>query len=218
MKIHREGKLIITIAFVLVYALTAFLVWLTWSWIFIWIPLVLIANIFFFLIVRFFRVPTRKPEAASHQIICPADGKVVAIEEVEEPEYYKGKRIQLSVFMSPLNVHVNYYPIAGRVLYTKYHEGKYLVAFHPKSSTENERTSVVVENDKGSVLFRQIAGAVARRICLYAKEGDTAQAGTEYGFIKFGSRIDVLLPVDAKINVELNQKVTGAQTIIAEFN
>lgn len=218
MKIHREGRLIIAIAFLIVGGLAAFLIWLTWAWPPVWITLLLAAIIFYALIVRFFRVPTRNPQPSGGQIICPADGKVVAIEEVEEPEYYQGKRIQLSVFMSPLNVHVNYYPISGEVKYTKYHEGKYLVAFHPKSSTENERTSVVVENEYGSLLFRQIAGAVARRICLYAKKGDQANAGTEYGFIKFGSRIDVLLPTNAKINVKLEQKVTGAETIIAEFN
>lgn len=217
MNIHREGTIIILVSFLIVATLTAGLVWLTCQWTIVWISLVVIAAVFFALIIRFFRVPVRNPQASTKQIICPADGKVVAIEEVEESEFYKDKRIQVSVFMSPLNVHVNYYPIAGKVKYMKYHPGKYLVAFHPKSSTENERTSVVVENEKGSVLFRQIAGAVARRICCYAKEENEAIAGTEFGFIKFGSRIDLLLPVNAKILVQLEQKVTGAETIIAEF-
>lgn len=218
MKIHHEGRMIIAIAFVAIALLCLLLTWLTWSWPIVWGILNAAGLIFFILIVRFFRVPTRNPQVSGKQLVCPADGKVVAIEEVEEGEFYKDKRIQLSVFMSPLNVHVNYYPITGKVTYSKYHPGKYLVAFHPKSSTENERTSIVVENEHGSVLFRQIAGAVARRICNYAEVDNEAAAGTEFGFIKFGSRIDLLLPLDADIKVHLNQKVTGAETIIAEFS
>ena len=138
----------------------------------------------------------------------------MVIEDVEEPEFFKGKRKQVSIFMSPLNVHVNKYPTSGKVVYQKYYPGKYLVAWHPKSSTENERTTVVVENAKGQILFRQIAGALARRIVCYAKEGDNAIQGAEYGFIKFGSRIDLFLPLDCKINVTLGQKTKGGETII----
>jgi len=149
--------------------------------------------------------------------IAPADGKVVVIEEVEETEYIKGKCRQISIFMSPVNVHVNRYPVSGDVLYEKYHPGKYLVAWHPKSSTENERTTVVVAHKNGNVLFRQIAGALAKRIVCYAKVGDKASAGAEFGFIKFGSRIDIYLPLEAKVNVNLNQKTTGGETIIATW-
>ena len=153
-----------------------------------------------------------------HNIIAPADGKVVVIEEVEEPEYFKDKRIQVSIFMSPINVHANWFPVSGKVKYSKYHPGKYLVAWHPKSSTENERTTVVVESSKGiEVLFRQVAGALAKRIVNYAKEDAKCIQGEEFGFIKFGSRIDLYLPLGTKINVELNQKVTGKKSIIAEI-
>ena len=146
------------------------------------------------------------------------DGKVVVIEEVFEKEYFKDKRLQISVFMSPLNVHVTRYPISGKVLFSKYHPGKYLVAWHPKASEENERTTVVVENATyGKVLFRQIAGALARRIVNYAKENDDATQGSDSGFIKFGSRVDFFLPLDTNIKVELNQKVKGGETVIAEL-
>jgi phosphatidylserine decarboxylase len=153
-----------------------------------------------------------------NNIIAPADGKVVVIEEVTENEYFKDKRIQLSIFMSPINVHINRYPISGIVKYSKYHPGLFLVAWHPKSSTDNERTTIVVEHKNGrEVLFRQIAGAMARRIVNYSKEGDTALQGDEFGFIKFGSRVDILLPLDIKINVSLEQPVKGRQTVIATF-
>ena len=151
-------------------------------------------------------------------IIAPADGKVVVIEEVEDPEYFKGKVRQVSIFMSPVNVHVNRFPVSGTVLYEKYHPGKYLVAWHPKSSTENERTTVVVQHEKGNVLFRQIAGALAKRIVNYAKVGQKAQAGAEYGFIKFGSRIDIYLPLECEINVELNQKTVGGETVVGRWS
>ncbi|MFN5218099.1 MAG: phosphatidylserine decarboxylase family protein [Sphingomonadales bacterium] len=168
----------------------------------------------YILIIQFFRNPVRYTPIDENHIIAPADGKVVVIEDVEEPEFFKGKRKQVSIFMSPLNVHVNKYPTSGKVVYQKYYPGKYLVAWHPKSSTENERTTVVVENAKGQILFRQIAGALARRIVCYAKEGDNAIQGAEYGFIKFGSRIDLFLPLDCKINVTLGQKTKGGETII----
>jgi phosphatidylserine decarboxylase len=169
------------------------------------------------LVLQFFRNPIRKTEAKENEIVAPADGKIVVIEEVNETEYFKDKRIQVSIFMSPINVHVNRYPISGTVKYAKYHPGKYLVAWHPKSSTENERTTVVVENKKIAILFRQIAGALAKRIVMYSKINDKAQQGDDYGFIKFGSRVDLFFPVGTKINVELNQKVKGNKTIIAQY-
>lgn len=170
------------------------------------------------LVVQFFRNPTRNTIINPKQVIAPADGKMVIIEEAEEPEYFKGKRLQLSIFMSPLNVHVNRNPVSGTVKFFKYHPGKYLVAWHPKSSTLNERTTVVTENEAGiEVLYRQIAGAVARRIRWYVKEGDPVVQGEEYGFIKFGSRIDIFLPPGTKVKVNLNDKVVGGETVLAEF-
>ena len=169
-------------------------------------------------ILQFFRNPKRTAVLNENQIIAPADGKVVVIEEVTETEFFKDKRIQVSIFMSPINVHINRYPISGKVIYSKYHPGLFLAAWLPKSSTDNERTTIVVEHKNGkSVLFRQIAGAMARRIVNYAKEGDTAVQCSEFGFIKFGSRVDLFLPLDAKINVTLEQKVKGSQTVIATF-
>jgi phosphatidylserine decarboxylase len=151
------------------------------------------------------------------QVLSPVDGKVVVIEEVFEKEYFKDKRLQVSVFMSPINVHVTRYPVGGKIVYSKYHPGKYLVAWHPKSSEENERTTVVVNNDSfGDVLYRQIAGAMAKRIVNYAEVGQNAEQASDSGFIKFGSRVDVFLPLDTKINVQLNQKVKGGISIIAE--
>ncbi|MFM6983303.1 MAG: phosphatidylserine decarboxylase family protein [Chitinophagaceae bacterium] len=171
--------------------------------------------VFFILIVQFFRNPFRNTVINENHVIAPADGKVVVIEEVEEPEYFKDKRRQVSIFMSPVNVHVNRNPIAGIVKYAKYHPGKYLVAWHPKSSTENERTTVVIAGSKAEVLFRQIAGALAKRIVYYVKEGDKVEQGSEMGFIKFGSRIDIYLPLDATINVKLDQKTRGGETVVA---
>lgn len=170
-------------------------------------------------ILQFFRHPTRVHTIQDNAIIAPADGKVVVIEETEEPEYYQGKRLQVSIFMSPTNVHVNRYPIAGEVVYAKYHAGKFMVASLPKSSTENERTSVVVKHPTNgqTVLFRQVAGALARRIVMYSKVGDKATQCGEMGFIKFGSRVDLYLPLDAKIKVKLGDVVWGSQTVIAEF-
>jgi phosphatidylserine decarboxylase len=150
-------------------------------------------------------------------ILCPSDGKVVVIEKVHETEWFKDERIQVSIFMSPLNVHAQWSPMAGRVLAARYHPGKYLVAWHPKSSTENERTTHVIEGQQGTVLFRQIAGAVARRICWYLKEGEDLSHGDEVGFIKFGSRIDVFLPLDSEICVNMNQNVVGRETVLARF-
>ena len=171
----------------------------------------------FLLILWFFRNPKRDIIKNSELILSPADGKIVVINKVEENEFFKDKRIQVSIFMSPINVHVNRYPIDGTVKYAKYHPGKYLVAWHPKSSTENERTSVVVKNESISILFRQIAGALARRIVMYSKVNDKAIKGEDYGFIKFGSRVDLFFPLGTQINVELNEKVKGNKTIIAKY-
>lgn len=172
----------------------------------------------FVIILQFFRSPKFELTRDEKMVICPADGKVVVIEEADETEYLKDRRIQLSVFMSPVNVHVNRNPIAGVVKYFKYHPGKYLVAWHPKSSTENERTTIVTENSAGvPVLFRQIAGALARRIVWYVKEGDKVAQGDQFGFIKFGSRVDLFLPLGSTIKVELNQVVKGGRTILAEL-
>lgn len=176
---------------------------------------VLVACIDVVLVAQFFRVPKRVPVASEGQILCPSDGKVVVIEEVEEPEIFGDKRIQVSIFMSPLNVHVQWAPMAGEVTHANYHPGKYLVAWHPKSSTENERTTLVIDGDRGPVLFRQIAGAVARRIRWYIKPGQRVALGEEVGFIKFGSRIDVFLPLGSEIHVGLEQKVHGRQTVLA---
>jgi len=180
--------------------------------------LVLLTTIFLFiLILQFFRNPVRLTSIDDKQVIAPVDGKIVAIEEIYEKEYFKDYRLQVSVFMSPLNVHVTRYPVSGEVVYSKYHPGKYLVAWHPKSSDKNERTTVVVDSvGFGEVLFRQIAGAVARRIVNYAKPGQKVVQGKDSGFIKFGSRVDVLLPVDTNIQVKLEQKVRGGETIIAK--
>ena len=172
--------------------------------------------VIFCLILQFFRNPKRNVKLNDKSILAPADGKIVIIKEVFEKEFYKEKRLQVSIFMSPLNVHANYYPISGNVSYVRYHPGLFLVAWHPKSSTKNERSTVVVKDAKNrEVLFRQIAGSLARRICLYAEVDNTANAGSEFGFIKFGSRVDVFLPLGTEINVELNQKVKGRLTRIA---
>ena len=171
------------------------------------------------MILQFFRNPKRQTLLNDKQVVSAVDGKVVVIEEVFEKEFFNDKRIQVSVFMSPINVHVTRYPIGGNIVYSKYHPGKYLVAWHPKASEENERTTVVVENDTfGKVLYRQIAGAMAKRIVNYAKIDDTVTQGSDSGFIKFGSRVDLFLPLNAEIKVQLNQKVIGGESIIAEIN
>jgi len=171
----------------------------------------------FSLVLQFFRNPSRN-QHLGNWVLCPADGKVVAIEEIFEDEYYKDKRRLVSVFMSPLNVHINRFSISGKVSYFKYHKGLYLVASHPKSSTENERTTVVVENGTESVLLRQIAGYVARRIVTYCKVGDEAKQGQEFGFIKFGSRVDIILPLNADVKVKLGDIVKGGITEVAKLS
>jgi phosphatidylserine decarboxylase len=169
-------------------------------------------------IISFFRSPGRNFTIAHHQVICPADGKVVVIEEVLETEYFNDKRLQVSVFMSPANVHLNRVPMSGEVLYSKYHKGKYLVAWNPKSSTENERHSVVIKSDSTMILVKQIAGAMAKRIVNYLTVGQQVEQGREMGFIKFGSRVDVLLPLDSIINVKLNQMVKGGISVLATID
>lgn len=214
MKLHKEGHRIVLIsALLFLVAVTSlFFLCSAPAAILILIPIFAV----FVLIVRFFRSPNRVILSQSDAVFSPADGTVVAIEEVLENEYYHAPRKQISVFMSIYNVHINWFPIAGKILYSKYHPGKFLVAWHPKSSEENERTTVVVENSEGtSILLRQIAGAVARRIVCYAQENQTVGQNQQMGFIKFGSRVDIFLPPDAKILVSLNQKVTGSQTILA---
>lgn len=215
MKIHREGyKIIAVFAVVLtILNLGFYLLFpelLQWRW-----GLGIFSMVLFIFVVSFFRNPFRLISASEHEIIAPADGKVVVIEEVEEGEYFKDKRIQLSIFMSPANVHVNRNPISGKIKYTKYHPGMYLVAWHPKSSTQNEHNSVVIQNKEFEILVRQIAGKLARRIVSYCQEGDEVQQGGELGFIKFGSRVDLFLPLDADIRVNLKQRVKGGKTILA---
>ncbi len=212
---HKEGGKIILIATTLTVALLLIadhfieLFWLKKA-------VEVLILLFLLLILQFFRNPKRDVAINDNHIIAPVDGKVVVIEEVFESEYFKDKRIQVSIFMSPINVHVTRYAVNGKVKFSKYHPGKYLVAWHPKASTENERTTVVIENRIfGEILYRQIAGALARRIINYAEEGMQVIQGTDAGFIKFGSRVDLFLPLGTKINVQLNEKAVGGKTIIA---
>lgn len=217
MTIHKEGFGIIAVAFVILLAIESILYFTVGTGL-ITSLLSIGLILFFLLVVSFFRVPKRVPVIDDNAIIAPADGKVVVIEETVETEYFNDKRIQVSIFMSPLNVHINWYPIKGIIKYCKHHNGLFLKAWLPKSSTHNERTTVVIErNDKTAVLMRQIAGAVARRIVSYAKKGEQVNQCQQEGFIKFGSRVDVYLPIGTKIDVKLDQKVTGSQTVIARL-
>jgi len=212
---HKEGYKIITITTILVGSAMLLIHHFITPGILNTVLSVL-ALIFYLLILQFFRNPKRKTVLNEKTFVAPADGKIVIIKEVFEKEYFKDNRIQVSIFMSPVNVHVTRYGMSGKVAFSKYHPGEYLVAWHPKSSEKNERTTIVLENTTfGKVLYRQIAGALARRIVNYAKEGEQVIQGTDAGFIKFGSRIDVFLPLDAKIEVELNQKVRGGEQVIA---
>lgn len=214
-KIHKEGVRILIVSFIALLIILFFL--LRTPTIFTYILSFALLALFGFML-WFFRNPLRQTFSNPLDVIAPVDGKVVVIEKVFEKEYLKKEVMQVSIFMSPLNVHVCRYPVSGEVRYTKYHPGKYLVAFHPKSSELNERTTAVVKTQNGQeVLFRQIAGAVARRIVLYAKPNDQASAGEEYGFIKFGSRLDVFLPLDAEILCKLGDKTKGAVDIIAKL-
>ncbi|QBQ39671.1 phosphatidylserine decarboxylase family protein [Sphingobacterium psychroaquaticum] len=217
MKFHKEGytSLALVILFIFVinavanyYDAPTYLKWFLYA----------ISAFLFIVIVQFFRSPIKHIIPNEGVVLCPADGKVVVIEETQETEYFKDKRLQVSIFMSPTNVHVNRNPISGVVNYFKYHPGKFLVAWHPKSSTDNERTTVVVQNQAGvEVLFRQIAGALARRIVWYVKENDQVKQGDEFGFIKFGSRVDLFLPIGTQVDVNIDDKVVGGKTIIARI-
>ncbi len=219
MKIHREGWWIIITCTVLLILSNLALFQLFPEATFLKRISFIISTLIFTFVVYFFRVPWYQVKEIENQnVISPASGKVVVIEEVDEPEYFNDRRIQVSIFMSPANVHVNRSPIAGIVKYLKYHPGNYLVAWHPKSSTLNERFTTVIENDEFEILVRQIAGKVARKISNYLDEGEKIVHGMELGFIKFGSRVDLFLPLDAKINVKLNQKVVVGKTVIAEYN
>ncbi len=219
MTFHKEGYpsiiLVLIVSAIINYLTHTFLSDYPWA---IYLGYT-VSTFLIIVILQFFRSPNIKVTPNDNHIISPCDGKVVVIEEVQETEFINEKRIQVSIFMSPINVHNNRYPIAGTLKNFKYHPGKFLVAWHPKSSTENERTSALVEDSKGrSVLFRQIAGALARRIVFYGKEGDKVEQGSECGFIKFGSRVDLFLPIGTKINVALEQKVTGGIDVIGEFH
>ncbi|MBA3901244.1 MAG: phosphatidylserine decarboxylase family protein [Bacteroidetes bacterium] len=215
MKFHKEGYPTLILALLFSAALIFFTHRFIYEFTLLRFSVYFICAFLLVIVIQFFRSPSRNTPYDETAVISPADGKVVVIEEVEETEYFKDKRIQVSVFMSPINVHVNRFPINGLVKFVKYHPGKYLVAWHPKSSTENERTTIVVEKEAGkSILFRQIAGALARRIVFYCKEGQQAQQGNEFGFIKFGSRVDVFFPIGSDIKVALNQKVTGGETVL----
>lgn len=219
MHLHREGNTIIFIT-VLIALATGVLIalddhFLHWILkVFLGLTVLIMSG----LIIQFFRVPNRNIAGDVSEVVCPADGKVVVIERVFEPEFLKKDCMQISIFMSPLNVHANYVPIGGKVIYTQYHKGKYLVAWHPKSSTENERSTLVIEtSNQQQVLVRQIAGALARRICFYPTVGKEYQKGDEFGFIKFGSRVDVFLPMDAEIKVSIGQVVKNREDILASI-
>jgi phosphatidylserine decarboxylase len=215
MRIHKEGFLILIGSAVTFTVIGGVVFWLAPA-LFPYLAVLMIGLFLTFL--QFFRNPVRKIEEFNDKFIyAPADGKVVVIEETTESEYFKDRRIQISIFMSPINVHVNRNPISGIVKYFRYHEGKYLVAWHPKASTENERTTTVIENGNTEILFRQVAGALAKRIVAYVKEGGYVRQGEDMGFIKFGSRVDVYLPLDAEILVNIDQKAFGNQTVIAKL-
>jgi phosphatidylserine decarboxylase len=218
MTIHKEGYKTLAISaiiFALVnlvsfYFISFYTPWLSW--------LIFFLSLFLLLfLISFFRVPARKLTTGKELIVCPADGKVVVIEEMFDVEYFKDKRLQVSIFMSPANVHQNRNPIGGEVIYDQYHKGKYLVAWDPKSSTDNERHSVVIKNENGEVLVKQIAGALAKRIINYLEVGQQVEQSDELGFIKFGSRVDVLLPINTQINVQLNQMVKGGVSVLGEW-
>lgn len=216
MRIHKEGYKSIGIASLIVVLINlASFIFLADAYPKAAIAVFVISVFLFLFIVSFFRIPYRILTVGEKEVICPADGKVVVIEEVVEEEYFKDKRIQVSIFMSPANVHVNRNPVSGEVIYNKYHSGKYLVAWHPKSSTENERHTVVIKNEHAEVLVKQIAGALAKRIINYLSIGQAVKQGDELGFIKFGSRVDVILPMTAQVKVQINEVVKGGVTVLA---
>lgn len=216
MTIHREGYKSIALATLVFGVINIALFWFfSASLLWICIAAFIITLFFLLFIVSFFRIPSRTLTLGDNLVVSPCDGKVVVIEETVDVEYFNEKRLQVSIFMSPANVHVNLNPLSGEVVYNQYHKGKYLVAWNPKSSTENERHSVVIKKDNVQVLVKQIAGAVAKRIVNYLHVGDKVKQGGELGFIKFGSRVDLLLPVGTKINVGLNEVVKGGVSVIA---
>ena len=220
MTIHKEGYATILVSATVLTILNFLADYLfSENYPFIQLIIFIVSLLLFFIVLQFFRSPTRKITINEKCILAPADGKIVVIEQTDEPEVLKEKRIQVSIFMSPINVHVNRYPVSGEVVFSKYHPGLYLVAWHPKSSTKNERTTVVIQtSSRVKILMRQIAGALARRIVCYPQEGWMVRQGDEMGFIKFGSRVDLFLPLNATIKVDINQKVKGGQTVIAELN
>ncbi len=217
MRIHKEGYIVILIFGVALSLLDLGFFYLTSEYIFAYVPFIIASVIFYFFIVRFFRYPKREISEFNNNIIyAPADGRIVVIEDINENEYFKDKRTQISIFMSPLNVHVNRYSIGGIIKYFKYHPGNFLLAINPKSSELNERTSVVIENENGvAIMLKQIAGYVARRIVSYAKLDLKVKQGEDLGFIKFGSRVDIIVPIGTEIIVKLDQEVKGNKTIIA---
>lgn len=219
MRIHKEGNTSIALCILFIFVLNAIIqFYFPQATLVKWLVYIC-SFLLLVIILQFFRSPSTHIVMDESSVLCPADGKVVVIEEVEETEFLKDKRIQISVFMSPINVHINRNPISGVVKYFHYHPGKYLVAWHPKSSTENERTTIAIETSKGTtVLFRQIAGALARRIVWYVKEGDVVEQGQQFGFIKFGSRVDIFLPLGTKVNVGLGEVVKGGKTVLAELS
>jgi len=215
MGIHREGRTWLTVSFILWLGVSALLYFAN-APVIITVLVAGILGMVFLILLQFFRVPHRIPKTGKDFILCPADGKIVVIEKTFEPEYLKTEVIQISIFMSPFNVHKNWYPVSGEVEYYAYHPGKYLVAWHPKSSTENERSTTVIRRKDGKkILVRQIAGILARKICCYVKQNTQVKQGHELGFIKFGSRVDVFIPLDAEIKVQLNEMVKGSQTVLA---
>lgn len=218
MRIHREGYVTIFIVGMLMLVINLVLhYWVCDCFSYLYVPVGILTGGFWLFIVSFFRIPSRTHTIQENAIVAPADGKVVVIEEVQADEYFSDKRIQVSIFMSPLNVHVNRNPVSGEVVYSQYHPGKYLVAWHPKSSTENERHSVVYRKDGKEILVKQIAGALAKRICNYLKPGQQVNQTEEIGFIKFGSRVDLLLPLDAKIHCKIGDRPKGGVTVIATW-
>ena len=217
MTLHREGTKILIGLFIFLALANASLILRSSNFLWYHIVALVLSFLIFLLFAQFFRVPKRSIGGKDNELICPADGKVVVIEETEEGEYFKDKRIQVSIFMSPLNVHVQWAPIAGLVKYAKYHAGLFLVAWDPKSSTENERTTLVIEHKGTDILFRQIAGAVARRIRYYIEKDQVVEKGEEVGFIKFGSRVDIFLPLGTEILVGLDEKVKGKETVLARL-
>lgn len=218
MTIHREGYTILSVTTFILIVLNALAYTFLGSNQWLMISIFTFSLIIFLLVLQFFRYPSRNLTIGDNLIVAPADGKVVVIEQTQENEYFKDKRIQVSIFMSPINVHANWYPISGKISYVRYHVGKYLVAWHPKASTENERSTIVIQKDNNTeILLRQVAGALAKRIVYYPHEGDKVRQCGEMGFIKFGSRVDLYLPIGTKINAKIGQKTTGGVTVIAEL-